>query len=70
MTTMRSVEPPAGIDAIMARLLPFLSGTPPRPGEHGSDRHGRIHVWDPGRGWIPTAEIQHAEAKWNLEAEP
>ena len=33
MTTMRSAEPLTGIDAALARLLPFLNGTEPTPGE-------------------------------------
>jgi hypothetical protein len=52
VTTMRSTEPLTGIDAAVAHLLPFLNGTEPTPGEHGVDRHGRIHVWT-GQGWAP-----------------
>jgi hypothetical protein len=44
VTTMRSVEPPTGIDAIAVCIFPFLSGTEPRPGEHGTDRHGGLYV--------------------------
>ena len=44
MTKMRSVEPLTGIDAIAARIFPFLNGTEPRPGEHGIDRHGAVYV--------------------------
>lgn len=53
MTTMRSVEPLTGIDAALARLLPFLGGTEPEPGEHGVNRHGRIYVWTARAGWAP-----------------
>jgi hypothetical protein len=57
MTEMRSVESLTGLDALLARLLPFLNGTEPKPGEHGIDRYGRIHVWQPGHGWTPTPEV-------------
>lgn len=53
MTTMRSTEPLTGSDAVLAALLPFLNGTEPEPGEHGIDAQGRIHTWEPGRGWVP-----------------
>jgi hypothetical protein len=63
MTEMRSIEPLTGIDAILARLLPFLNGTEPRPGERGCDRNGLIYRWEPGRGWVPTPEtLLEAEA--------
>jgi hypothetical protein len=63
MTTMRSVEPLTSIDRVLARLFPFLNGTEPVPGEHGIDAHGRIYVWGPAGGWIPTADTQmQAEA--------
>ena len=51
MTTMRSVEPLTGIDAIAARILPFLNGTEPRPGERGIDRHGGLYVRTPEGAW-------------------
>ena len=51
MTTMRSVEPLTGIDAIAARIFPFLNGTEPRPGEHGIDRLGRRYVRTPEGTW-------------------
>ena len=51
MTTMRSVEPPTGIDAIAARILPFLNGTEPRPGERGIDRRGLLYVRTPEGTW-------------------
>lgn len=58
MTTMRSVEPLTGIDAVLARIFPFLNGTEPQPGEHGIDGNGRIYVWGPDGGWIPTADTE------------
>ncbi len=72
MTTMRSTEPLTGIDAALARLFPFLNGTDPEPGEHGIDRHGRIHIWTPDHGWVPDLPwwgalpgMHHkAEAHW------
>jgi hypothetical protein len=81
MTTMRSVDPPAGLDALLARLLPFLNGTEPRPGERGADRNGRIYVWQPspdGGGWTPDLPwwgtlpglAAKAEAHWQAQAEP
>ena len=51
MTTMRSVEPLTGIDAIAARIFPFLTGTEPRPGERGIDRHGGLYVRTPEGTW-------------------
>jgi hypothetical protein len=51
VTTMRSVEPLTGIDAIAARIFPFLNGTEPRPGEHGIDRRGRRYVRTPEGTW-------------------
>jgi len=49
MTTMRSVEPMTGVDAVLSALFPFL-GTPPEPGEHGIDGQGNIYRWT-GSGW-------------------
>jgi len=63
MTEMRSTEPFTGVDAFLVRLIPALAGAEPKPGEHGMDRHGRIHVWQPGHGWVPTPEtLMEAEA--------
>jgi hypothetical protein len=53
MTTMRSIEPLTGSDAVLAQWSPFLGGTPPEPGEHGVDRHMRVYVWQPEGGWAP-----------------
>lgn len=61
MIDMRSAEPLTGIDKVLARLFPFLNGTEPEPGEHGIDAAGRIYVWGPAGGWIPTAQPE-AEA--------
>jgi len=77
MTTMRSVEPPSGLDAVLARLLPFLNGTDPQPGEHGIDRHGRIYVWAPDAGWAPDLPwwgnlpglASRAEQHWQAQGE-
>jgi hypothetical protein len=76
MTTMRSVEPLTGIDAVLAKLFPVLNGTQPEPGEHGTDRHNWIYVWVEGHGWAPDLPWYaglpgmraHAEAKWNEPA--
>jgi len=64
MTTMRAVEPPAGLDAVLARLLPFLNGTEPEPGEHGIDSAGNIFRWQPDHGgWVLHRAVEHeAEA--------
>jgi hypothetical protein len=51
MTTMRSVEPLTGIDALAARIFPFLNGTEPVAGEHGIDRHGNVYVRTPEGTW-------------------
>jgi hypothetical protein len=51
MTEMRSVEPLTGIDALLARIFPFLNGTEPGPGEHGIDRHGNLYVWTEAGTW-------------------
>lgn len=51
MTTMRSVEPLAGIDAIAAKIFPFLAGSEPQPGEHAIDRAGRVYVRTPEHTW-------------------
>ena len=48
---MRSVEPPTGIDAIAARIFPFLNGTEPRPGERGIDSLGGLYVRTPEGTW-------------------
>lgn len=64
MTTMRSVEPLTGVDAIAARILPFLNGTEPRPGEHGTDRHGGVYVRTPEGTW---RLIRHPEPEPEAE---
>jgi hypothetical protein len=64
VTTMRSVEPLTGIDAIAARIFPFLNGTEPEVGEHGQDRHGNLYVRTPEGTWNlvglhePEAELE------------
>ena len=71
MTTMRSTEPLTGLDALFATMFPFLNGTEPTVGEHGIDRHDRIHVWT-GAGWTPDLPwwgglpgmSQKAEREW------
>jgi hypothetical protein len=79
MTTMRSVEPMTGLDALLARLLPFLNGAEPRPGERGVDQHMRVFVWTPAPGgWVPDLPwwgalpglAAKAEAHWQAQAEP
>jgi len=55
---MRSVEPLTGIDAVLAKVLPFLNGTEPEPGERGVDRNGRIYTWQPPGGWVPKSDPQ------------
>jgi hypothetical protein len=50
VTTMRSVEPMTGVDAVLSALFPFLNGTEPEPGEHGLDGQGNIYRWT-GSGW-------------------
>jgi hypothetical protein len=52
MTTMRSVEPLTGIDALVAWLFPFLAGSEPELGEHGIDSRGLIYSWEPARGRV------------------
>jgi hypothetical protein len=51
MTTMRSVEPLLGVDAVLARIFPFLNGTEPEVGEHGTDSHGNRYVRTPEGSW-------------------
>jgi hypothetical protein len=51
VTTMRSVEPLTGIDAVAARIFPFLNGTEPRPGDRGIDRRGLLYVRTPEGTW-------------------
>jgi hypothetical protein len=51
MTTMRSVEPLTGVDAVLARIFPFLNGTEPDVGEHGTDSHGNLYVRTPEGTW-------------------
>jgi hypothetical protein len=59
MTTMRSVEPMTGVDAVLSALLPFLNGTAPEAGEHGIDSDGNIYTWQPGHGgWVPERELE------------
>jgi hypothetical protein len=57
---MRSVEPLTGIDRFLARIFPFLNGTPPQPGEHGTDRHGHHYVWRIEGGWQPVGRTLDA----------
>ena len=70
MTDMRSAEPLTGIDAALARLFPFLAGTTPRPGEHATDRYGRIYVWRIEGGWQPTGRTREAWQIPRHENEP
>jgi hypothetical protein len=70
MTTMRSVEPPTGLDLILSAIFPFLNGTPPQPGEHGTDRYGRIYVWRIEGGWQPTGRTREAWQIPRHENEP
>ena len=51
MTTMRSVERLTGVDAVLARIFPFLNGTEPEVGEHGADGHGNLYVRTPEGTW-------------------
>jgi hypothetical protein len=51
MTTMRSVEPMTGLDAVLARIFPFLNGTEPAPGERGVDLHGNVYVRTEAGTW-------------------
>lgn len=69
MTVMRSVEPLTGIDAFLAQLFPFLNGTDPRPGEHGTDRAGRIYSWDAQHGWLLVLDSQAGHHAPQHEAE-
>ena len=50
MTTMRSVEPLTGIDALVAWLFPFLAGSEPELGEHGIDSRGLPRIDQPAAG--------------------
>jgi hypothetical protein len=65
VTTMRSIEPLTGIDAIAARIFPFLAGTEPRPGDRGIDRRGLLYVRTPEGTWNLVLD-RHPEAE--LEA--
>jgi hypothetical protein len=51
MTTMRSVEPLTGVDAVLARIFPFLNGTEPEVGEHGADSDGNLYIRTPEGAW-------------------
>jgi hypothetical protein len=66
MTTMRSVEPLTGIDALVVALFPFMGGTEPQPGEHGIDANGLVHTWEPGIGWVPV--LAHPGPHFEAEA--
>jgi hypothetical protein len=68
MTTMRSIEPPTGLDAILAAVFPFLNGTEPRVGEHGMDRHGNLYTRTPERTW-ELIRVREPEAAPDLQAE-
>jgi len=57
MSTYRSVEPLTGIDAVLAKVLPFLNGTEPRIGDGGMDRPGNIFRWTEA-GWQPTGQCE------------
>jgi hypothetical protein len=66
MTTMRSVEPMTGLDAMLARLVPFLNGTEPQPGERGVDRHGNLYVRTPAGTWS-LARLREPEPDPEME---
>ena len=60
MTTYRGTEPFTGVDAVLAKVLPFLNGTEPQVGEHGLDAQGRVHEWT-GTEWHPTGRQMQIE---------
>ena len=71
MTTMRSVEPLTGIDAVLTALLPFLNGTESEVGEHGIDSNGNVYEWQPGHGgWVAERTLIHPGTHRDAELEP
>ena len=52
MTTMRSVEPLTGVDAVLARIFPFLNGTEPEwLASTAPTAHGNLYVRTPEGSW-------------------
>jgi hypothetical protein len=63
MSTMRSVEPLTGIDAVLARIFPFLNETEPEVGEHGVDRRGNLYVRTEAGTWSLVRREPEREAQ-------